>query len=144
MEIVPVDFDEACTFVAQHHRHHVPPQGHKFSLAVADAEKIVGVAIVGRPVSRHGWKTSWPGWMPWTASRRSRRKNWRSEMTAEEVITLVKNYGDLRSRWTDAVKSRTSTFDERYAIHRQSEAALQCIRDALAEFMLTMMRETPC
>ncbi len=56
--IVPISFDEACAFVAAHHRHHRPPQGHKFSMAVADGGKIVGVAIVGRPVSRHlqdGW-----------------------------------------------------------------------------------------
>jgi hypothetical protein len=55
---VPIDFDEACAFVAQHHRHHKPPQGHKFSIAAAMGEKIVGVVIVGRPVSRmmqDGW-----------------------------------------------------------------------------------------
>jgi hypothetical protein len=55
---VPVDFDEACAFVTEHHRHHVPPQGHKFSIAAAQGEKVVGVVIVGRPVSRmmqDGW-----------------------------------------------------------------------------------------
>jgi hypothetical protein len=55
---VPVDFDEACAFVAEHHRHHVPPQGHKYSIAAAQGEKVVGVVIVGRPVSRmmqDGW-----------------------------------------------------------------------------------------
>ena len=76
---VPVDFDEACAFVTQHHRHHIPPQGHKFSIAAAvmptpeseacdnnciligaheSDRRIVGVVIVGRPVSRmmqDGW-----------------------------------------------------------------------------------------
>lgn len=52
LEIVPVDFAQACAFVAQHHRHHQPPIGHKFSIGVADDGVLVGVAIVGRPVSR--------------------------------------------------------------------------------------------
>jgi hypothetical protein len=52
LEIVPVSFADACRFVAQHHRHHKPPVGHKFSLGVAKAGVLVGVAIVGRPVSR--------------------------------------------------------------------------------------------
>jgi hypothetical protein len=50
--VLPCDFDEACEFVRQFHRHHRPPVGHKFSLAATDGEKIVGVSIVGRPVAR--------------------------------------------------------------------------------------------
>lgn len=53
LELVPITFKEANEYVKQHHRHHKPVVGHKFSLAVSDGEKIVGVAIVGRPVSRH-------------------------------------------------------------------------------------------
>ena len=48
----------ACEFVRRYHRHHEPPVGHKFSVAVNDGEKVVGVAMVGRPVSRRlddGW-----------------------------------------------------------------------------------------
>lgn len=52
LEVVPVSFAAACAFVAEHHRHHKPPRGHKFSLGVADGDVLVGVAIVGRPVSR--------------------------------------------------------------------------------------------
>jgi len=58
LEIVPIALDEANAFVAQHHRHHGKVVGHKFSIGLADGEKIVGVAIVGRPVSRRiddGW-----------------------------------------------------------------------------------------
>lgn len=58
LRIVPITFSEACAFIAAHHRHHTPPQGHKFSIAVADDDKIAGVAVVGRPVARHldnGW-----------------------------------------------------------------------------------------
>lgn len=54
----PIEFDEACAFVKQHHRHHVPPQGWKFGVAVSDGMKIVGVCMVGRPVARmeqDGW-----------------------------------------------------------------------------------------
>jgi hypothetical protein len=59
LSIIPVEFSEACEFVARHHRHHVPPVGHKFSLAVVDdVQTIRGVAVVGRPTGRHsddGW-----------------------------------------------------------------------------------------
>lgn len=58
LSVVPVDFAEACAFVRQHHRHHIPPVGHKAALAVADESGVRGVAILGRPVARHlddGW-----------------------------------------------------------------------------------------
>ena len=53
LELQPLNFGEACAFVLAHHRHHRPPIGHKFSIGVNDGSKIVGVIIVGRPVSRH-------------------------------------------------------------------------------------------
>lgn len=53
LQLVPVSFADACAFVAEHHRHHAPPVGHKFSVGVADGQTLVGVAIVGRPVARH-------------------------------------------------------------------------------------------
>lgn len=49
---VPIGLDEANAFVSQHHRHHRPVVGHKFSIGCAAGDKIVGVVIVGRPVSR--------------------------------------------------------------------------------------------
>lgn len=57
MKITPIDLREANAFVQAHHRHHKPVAGCKFCIAVSD-EKVVGVVIVGRPVSRHlddGW-----------------------------------------------------------------------------------------
>ncbi len=55
-----IDLGEANAFVAAYHRHHKPVVGHLFSIAAATADsldggarKIVGIAIVGRPVSRH-------------------------------------------------------------------------------------------
>jgi hypothetical protein len=53
LRITPVTFKTACEFVAAHHRHHRPPVGHVFSLGVAHDQTLVGVAMVGRPVSRH-------------------------------------------------------------------------------------------
>ncbi len=58
LNITPIELAEANAFVAQHHRHHRPAVGHKFSIAVSDNGKVRGVAIVGRPVSRmldDGW-----------------------------------------------------------------------------------------
>lgn len=49
---VRIGLDEANAFVAQHHRHHQPVVGHLFSIGAALGDKIVGVAIVGRPVAR--------------------------------------------------------------------------------------------
>ena len=53
MRLVPVSLKAANTFVAEHHRHHKPVVGHKFSIGCALDGRLVGVAIVGRPVSRH-------------------------------------------------------------------------------------------
>ena len=49
---VPCELDEANAFVRRHHRHHPPVIGHKFSIGCAVAGEVVGVAIVGRPMSR--------------------------------------------------------------------------------------------
>ena len=51
---MPITFKAACAFVAEHHRHNKPPRGHKFSIGVCDDEgELRGVAMIGRPVSRH-------------------------------------------------------------------------------------------
>lgn len=58
LELCPMTLKEANVFVEQHHRHHGPVVGHKFSIGLSDGNEIVGVAIVCRPVSRHlddGW-----------------------------------------------------------------------------------------
>ena len=53
LRIVPVTFRQACAFVSEHHRHHKPPRGCRFTLGVAAGDDLVGVAMVGRPVARH-------------------------------------------------------------------------------------------
>jgi L-amino acid N-acyltransferase YncA len=58
LTLVPITLKAANAFVAEHHRHHKPARGCRFCVAVADADQIVGVAIVGRPVARRlddGW-----------------------------------------------------------------------------------------
>lgn len=53
LEIIPLTFRAACAFVAEHHRHHKPPIGAKFSIGVVDdTNTLRGVAIVGRPIAR--------------------------------------------------------------------------------------------
>lgn len=47
-----IDLSEANAFVAAHHRHHKPVVGHLFSIGAIMGDKIVGIVIVGRPVSR--------------------------------------------------------------------------------------------
>lgn len=53
MHIVPISFRAACAFIREHHRHHVPPPGHKFSVGVSSSKGLVGVLVAGRPMSRH-------------------------------------------------------------------------------------------
>lgn len=53
MEIRPITFRTACDFVNAYHRHHKATVGCKFCIGVFDGESMVGVAICGRPVSRH-------------------------------------------------------------------------------------------
>ena len=58
LDLQPISYKEACEFIRQYHRHHLPPQGWKFGIAVNDGEKVVGVVTVGRPVARafdNGW-----------------------------------------------------------------------------------------
>ncbi len=58
LSLQPITLAEANAFVSQHHRHHKPARGQKFSIAVNDGKCVVGVVIVGRPVSRErddGW-----------------------------------------------------------------------------------------
>jgi hypothetical protein len=57
LEITPISLREASAYVERNHRHHKPPRGGLFALAVANGE-LRGVAIVGRPVARiaqDGW-----------------------------------------------------------------------------------------
>ena len=51
--IVPCTLREACAFVTSFHRHNKAPQGGLFACGASDGERLVGVGIVGRPVSRH-------------------------------------------------------------------------------------------
>jgi len=44
--------DDAREFVRAHHRHHVPPQGAILHLGAWEGKRLVGVAFLGRPVSR--------------------------------------------------------------------------------------------
>jgi len=52
MELQPITLKEAMRFVDEHHRHHKAPQGGLFAIGLNDGNKVIGVAIVGRPVAR--------------------------------------------------------------------------------------------
>ena len=52
MKVVHLELKEANDFVAEHHRHHKPATGHRFSIGALKKNKLVGVAICGRPVAR--------------------------------------------------------------------------------------------
>lgn len=48
----PITLRAANAFVAEHHRHNKPARGCRFCLSAWAGERLVGVAIVGRPVAR--------------------------------------------------------------------------------------------
>jgi hypothetical protein len=53
LQIVPCSMEAAREFVAEHHRHHLPAEWHRFSVAVEDREGVRhGVAVVNNPVAR--------------------------------------------------------------------------------------------
>lgn len=53
LSLCPITQREAFAFVKKHHRHHEAPRGSLLIIGAESHEAIVGVAIVGRPVSRH-------------------------------------------------------------------------------------------
>lgn len=58
LEVVPMTLREARAYVAEHHRHHKPPQGGLYAIGASNGSDVVGVVIVGRPVARladNGW-----------------------------------------------------------------------------------------
>lgn len=52
MTATPIGWREAKEFVERVHRHHFSPQGWKFGLGAMKGGQLVGVVMVGRPVSR--------------------------------------------------------------------------------------------
>lgn len=48
----PTTLAEARRFVAEHHSHNDPPIGHIVSVGIEEGERLVAVAIGGRPVAR--------------------------------------------------------------------------------------------
>jgi hypothetical protein len=51
--IVPIGLKEANKFIIKNHKHHKQVQGHKFSIGLKANGVLIGVAVCGRPLSRH-------------------------------------------------------------------------------------------
>jgi hypothetical protein len=52
LRVEPATLKQLNDFVAAHHRHHKPVQGHRFSLLAREGDRLVGACSVGRPVAR--------------------------------------------------------------------------------------------
>lgn len=52
LDIRPITLRAANAYVSQYHRHNLPTNGHKFSVACYDGDRLCGVAIAGQPVAR--------------------------------------------------------------------------------------------
>lgn len=53
LTIKPISLKEANAYVARLHRHSQPVVGHKWSIGCYDGDRLCGVGIAGRPISRH-------------------------------------------------------------------------------------------
>ena len=53
LALTPISLREANAFVERNHRHHKGVTGHKFSIGCTQDGELVGVAIMGRSVSRY-------------------------------------------------------------------------------------------
>lgn len=53
LRAVPLTLREANDFVRQHHRHHGAVIGHKLAIGAEWQGRLIAVAVLGRPVSRH-------------------------------------------------------------------------------------------
>ena len=51
LEITPISIREANEFVSNFHRHNKPTQGGRFAVGATYGDDLIGIAIVGRPVS---------------------------------------------------------------------------------------------
>lgn len=52
LTITPITQRKAKEYIQKYHRHHKPPVGSVFQIGVSKDDKLVGVAMVGRPVAR--------------------------------------------------------------------------------------------
>ena len=53
LKVTPLTLKVANNYVSEHHRHNKACRGHRFSIGALDQQgNLVGVAIIGRPVSR--------------------------------------------------------------------------------------------
>lgn len=52
LRVVPLTLKQLNAFVTEHHRHHKPVRGHRFSLGAMLDDNLVGACSVGRPVAR--------------------------------------------------------------------------------------------
>lgn len=53
LTVRPITFKTASEYINKKHRHHGATVGCKFCIAAYNGEQLVGVAVCGRPVSRH-------------------------------------------------------------------------------------------
>lgn len=52
LSVRPITLRDANAYVAKFHRHNKPTNGHKWSVACYDRDRLCGVAICGQPVAR--------------------------------------------------------------------------------------------
>ena len=52
LELMPLSLREANEYIKSYHRQNKPTRAGKYAIGVKDGDKLVGVAITGRPIAR--------------------------------------------------------------------------------------------
>lgn len=59
LQLCHVELKDANEFILNHHRHHKRIQGHRFSIGALLDNKLVGVAVIGRPIAGGKHQRDW-------------------------------------------------------------------------------------
>lgn len=129
LELMPITFPEAAAFVDLHHSHNEAPIGWKYGHAAFSGDVLIGVVMVGRPVSaalqkqgcleinRNCIKTTYPKGLAWNAASllygAACREAFRRGCTRVVTYTLLSESGtSLRAAgFVPVAKTRGGTWN---------------------------------
>ena len=131
-EVIPISLKQANEYVTAYHRHHKAVRGCKFCIGLKCKNDIVGVAICGRPVSRHydDGKT-----LEINRLCTNGYKNACSECPIDKVegewceTTLVRYALDLINRQEDKCKAYKHYYDECLKDLKNANAEIKKLQD---------------
>jgi len=115
VKVVPIHIKQANEYVKEHHRHNKPVLSAKISIGAEKDGQLVGVALAGRPISRHldngktleVYRVCTDGTFNATSFLYSRVKKIAQLMGYEKIITYT-----LQSESGSSLKAIGATIDK--------------------------------